>query len=142
MTHLALEYAIQRKIDQQLDDTIIEHARKLINETGVKNNRRMGRAQFTNLQNVTRDTTSVQVILTWIRYQMGRQTAWNERNFGKNLLEYLGPELQSVAEEIVQTLPPSDAEARKVVREIHLRLIRQYVGQLQRLYIGYSEDKS
>lgn len=144
--NLRQEYQIRQLVDERLDDEIIDSIRKLVQQTDLSNNRRMGRAQFSNLQNVARDTNSVRVIFTWIRYQVGRQpAAWRE--LGPALLKELDGRLQKLSGEIADEVIAQDRdqnygdkERRRLIRRIWLLLIRQYVGQLQRYVLGYQGD--
>lgn len=133
---LQVEYRIKRLIDLELD-TIIPEIEQLVVDAKLNNNRRLGRSQFSSLQNVARDTTSVKVILTWIRYQMGRYSAWQEQSFGQSLVTAL-ENLKETATRIAREASTAQVSVDK--NDIYLRLVRQYVGQLQRLVIAYQGD--
>lgn len=142
------ELLIRRYVDEKLDEVLILNIQQLLKTTRIQNNRRMGRSQFSGLQNVARDTASVQVILNWLRYQIGRQASWRDGDFGPKLLnildETLYSEAKNIAEDIIKENEGYYSDKRTVnrlLRKVWLMLIRQYVGQLQRAVLGYQETK-
>lgn len=143
---LQVEYQLRQKIDEYLDSTILPNIESLVENAKLCGQTRMKNSQFSNLQNVARDTTSVQVILTWVQYQTGRQAAWRDNNFGRDLLQQL-ESLQGVAESILQeieteigTANAGDDFTKRYRRRLWLDLIRQYAGHLQRRFIACQGD--
>ena len=65
------QYAIQQLVDERLD-TLILDVRELVNSTEIHLERSMGKAQFSALTTLARDTDSIEAIAVWIEYQMGR----------------------------------------------------------------------
>lgn len=139
-------YRIRRYVEEELD-IIIPEMRQLVQETGLCQNRRMGKSQFSNLQNVARDTTSPEVILAWIDYQIGRQAVWRENAFGIKLrtaLDALRDNADRIRTKIENDFaeePLTDAEGKHLRRRIFLALIRQYVGQLTRYHVYCQEQR-
>ncbi len=135
---LRVVYRMQQLIDAELDD-IIPDMQAMAQGADLCGETRMRRAQFSALQNVSRDTDSIEAILNWVRYQTGRYSAWRDGRFGASLLEALTG-LETTARELLNALareiPDVNAEDARLVRALWLRLIRQYVGQLQRYYVA------
>lgn len=131
-TDLRLEYELRRLIDEQLD-VLIPQICELVNQTGLCNNTCLERKQLTNLENVARETDSVYVVLNWIQYQIGRQSAWREGDLGYELVKKLKG-LNDTAHKLVQKAGGGDDP--RLVRQVWMRLVRQYVGQLQRFVVA------
>ena len=87
-------------------------------------------AQVKGLQTLAYTTDKVSDIVDWIKIRIGRDDKsdrWTKDNIGADLLKVLYEELRQDAKEIVEKLQeksnlPVDAE-----RQIHLRLIREYL---------------
>jgi hypothetical protein len=126
-------YYIQQLIDQALD-RIIPEIRVLVKNSDLHNNRGFGKAQLANLQEVARDTESIEVIRTWVEYQIGRQpNKWQQ--IGPALLEHLdmlGVEAEAIAIDVLESASDDEARKYRMIRRVWLLLIRQYVGQLRR----------
>lgn len=147
-SEMQIEYYIRQRIEDNLDEVILPHIEQLVNETNLCESR-LGRAQFSSLQNLLRETNSIQVVLNWIAYQMGRYAAWREKDFGSKLLVALNG-LEGIAKTITaelyasleteetnfDTLFQNEIQVRRRFREIWKRLIEQYVGQLYRRVVA------
>lgn len=136
MDDLAQKYAIQQEIEFLLDEHIIQDIRNLAQN---KSRLTLGNAQFAGLLNITRETDSVQVMLTWLRYQVGRYPAWQQDEFGKKLLTAL-ENLRTDAEHVLEKVgvKKNDPEYRRLLLRVWRMLIRQYVGHLRRAVMAES----
>ncbi len=81
-----------------------------------QDNNQFGNTQFQELAGKANATKSVNEIKNFIRYQIGRGRGWRQDNFGEELLGQLG----KVAE-----LAGTDSE-------LHIQLVRLYLGYLNR----------
>ena len=90
-------------------------------------------AQIKGLQTIAYTTDKVSDVVDWIKIRIGRDDKsdrWTKDNIGVDLLKILYEELRQDAKKIVEKLQeksnlPADAE-----RQIHLRLIREYLTHL------------
>lgn len=142
---LRQEYKIKQLIDHELD-AIIRQMRQMVKDTGLGTNRRLGNKQFADLQGVTGETASIEAIITWIRYQMGRYRFWNDGNFGPELVKAL-QQLESTAERIAQevvrslSLHITKRQFADMQQMIWHRLVQQYVGHLRREVIASQGER-
>lgn len=129
-------YAERRAIEEYLDE-MIPNIRTLVHDTNVHNNSRMGLSQFSSLENIARETNSVEVIIGWVRYQVGRNRPWQEKDFGTKLANALDS-LRQQAVVIEKTLLADTGGnvTKNRERDIHLQLIRLYAGHLKRCVVA------
>jgi hypothetical protein len=134
--------AIQQGIDRQMN-TLIVDVRGLLDEFmkghGGWN---MDSTQMSNLLNVCSETESVEVIVSFLHYQIGRddrhKNTWAWRGFGEELVEKLSG-LRSKAKALVNRasqeaeyqLGKSEAQQQD---HVWVLLARQYVGHLRRYF--------
>jgi len=85
-------------------------------------------SQLRNVINVASSSRSVQVVLNFIKYQIGRRKEWQHANFGECLLDRL-IRLSSIAQQIASRLGVKGSE-----EEIHLRLVELYLGYMNRYF--------
>jgi len=126
---------ILKEIDRRMDK-IVELAEKTLKETRVYE-KALSRTQLSNLLSLANKTDSVKALELFIKYQMGRDKdgiSWRypkEKPFGDRVIQDFQT-LDKWAEEITIT-KKSGSEYQK---EIHLRLIRLYVGSLNRWFVA------
>jgi ribosomal protein S10 len=150
---------ILKEIDQMMDK-IVELAEKTIEETGVygktcnrckewtttekchkcdkKTKDVLQRAQLSNLLNLSNETDSVKALELFIRYQMGRETVnrgwtYSKDPEGKPFGDRVIQDFQTLAEWAEEIAKKSGSRPQK---EIHLWLIRLYVGSLNRWFVA------
>ncbi len=139
-----VRYRIREVIDEQLD-VIIPAIRDIVDDTEVYRERDMGKSQFSNLSSVARETDSVEAVVAWIEYQIGRTTApgrgWrkvgrqDQAEFGVRLVKLLR-ELRRLAIELSRDFGAEDKEYRAaIVRQLWIGLVRQLVGQMERYVV-------
>lgn len=94
-------------------------------------------SQLSNLLAVSLNTSSAAAIINWIRYQEGRketQRAWGSgTGLGKEIVDNINA-MKPVAVDVAQRVynAPSSAE----IQEIHLAMIRLYVGYMRRWFVA------
>lgn len=130
-------------------EILIPQAEKLIEDL-FRYPHQMERHQLTNLVSVSLETNSVQLVLDYIRYQIGRDnrnTSWRigQPSFGSKLLEQLGG-LQQRAGGLMEKaikdygIGPqnkNDEEAR-----IWMLLVRHFIGSLHHNFVYYETEKT
>ncbi|GAB4193374.1 MAG: hypothetical protein OHK0022_08180 [Roseiflexaceae bacterium] len=106
---------------------------------------RLEESQLRNLAAVARDTTSVEVIANFIRYQIARApdnwgTGPNE--FGHTIIRQLYNQLRehaaAVTDEVARELGQTDSDLHGLA---YIALIRQYIGYLNRAFYFYNKAK-
>ncbi len=155
------EYCIQQRIDELIDEVIFDKINNLAAATHLyekkqkmnKQGNAMGEpqympasTQFSKLIGLTQSTTSIEVIINWIKYQSGRYAEWQELNFGQMLAEDL-ESLKDYAIGLTEEVSAKTADeilanqdGRRYYRGLWLRLVQQYVGMLRRCVIAYRRD--
>jgi len=123
---ITAELQLEREIDKRLDE-IVELVEKQIQKSGVIGN--LQPSQLRNAASVAANTaTSFQTVKNWIRYQVGRSNSrWPEK-FADGVIKDC-EELRKKADEIANFVPAFE------VANIHIRLIRLYLGYLIRAFI-------
>ena len=101
-------------------------------------------AQMSNLVGVAGDTRSVQVVISYIQYQVGRDSknrkSWAWHGFGETLVKELNG-LQERAKGIVGSVgkevqAPLQSDAFKAeVDRVWMELTRHYLGHLRRYFM-------
>lgn len=138
------QFKIQDIVDRHLDD-LIANIRSLVDATRIyEKESKMGTSQFRNLSSVASETDSVEVVVGWIQYQIGRaspnrgwQTPDRGNNqagsgFGEQLITLIR-QLGRLAREKASEEPP---EMRpEFERSLLMALVRQMAGQLERYYV-------
>lgn len=141
-TQLALEYAI----DQRLD-ALVRAAGKSVSL--LHNDQAMRENQLRNVVDVAMSTQSLAVVTNFIRYQMGRSggnQAWLHSNFGQQVVQALENQegiVQKLAAEVTDAVcgEVHEAERTAVRREAQLRLVRLYLGYLNRWFYYGSKTR-
>jgi hypothetical protein len=142
MNDLRREMAIQAEVELELN-SLIRGMSTLVDKTQIADGG-MEKAQMKNLLGTALDTESVEVVLNYIRYQMGRDTRelnWRYQRFGDELVRALNG-LRADAERIVigahRDLGLGDPSQRQI-DAAWLHLVRHYLGQLNR-YFYYRKE--
>jgi hypothetical protein len=140
---IALEMAINRAIDSQLDaivQTAVVLAAKL-EGSGMREN------QLRNVLDTALHTQSLEMVANFIRYQIGRGSDWQRNGFGEAVvatLEKDGVIHQTTARTIAQvrsfmtenSLPiPADAIDEAVIASIRMKLARRLLAEMNRAFL-------
>ncbi|MCI0605867.1 hypothetical protein L0156_23015 [bacterium] len=134
-------------VTQQVDlamNQIIQDMKTWTEKTNFTNQQcELSASQLSNTLGVAAATKSVEVVLGYIEYQIGRDNSrrsWGWSNFGDQLLAQLRA-LGSTAEGIVSIaaqrsgLTLSDEVKKKKDEEAWMELMRQYLGQMRRYFV-------
>jgi hypothetical protein len=137
---LRTEMALNREIDRQLD--------RLIRAAGQRvhllhDDRVMRESQLRNVLNVAISHPQSHLVVTnFIYYQVGRSggnQAWLHSDFGKKVADDIqGPDgvvrqlASNVTDEVCRKVQESNRE--EVAHEAHMRLMRLYLGYLNRWF--------
>jgi hypothetical protein len=139
---LALQEAIKRQADAvvKLASQAIESLAKLKEKTSLK------KSQFSNLLNVAQSSKSVEVVVNYLRYQMGReQKLWGtgDDDLAHVIIGHIRNDLKNLAhQQIAAYLEERNIEAQSErLREAHFRLMFQYIGYLRRAFV-YGESRN
>jgi len=139
VTTMRMQLALERAIDGQLDEVVRTAGRTvslLHDEPAMREN------QKRNVVDVALSTQSLDVVTNFIRYQMGRSggnQAWRHHDFGQRVVQELeSPEgvvhrlLTTVTAKVQQQV--QEADEAEIRREAQLRLVRLYLGYLNRWF--------
>jgi len=138
---LRIRLLLERAIDRRLDRLLRAAGRQVYL---LRDDRSMRENQIRNVLDVALSKPSLDVVTNFIRYQMGRSggnQAWLHNNFGQKVVEDIErgvvPELAAeVTDEVSREVP--EADRNEVAREARLRLVRLYLGYLNRwFYYGF-----
>lgn len=127
---------------------LVRRARKLVDDTDISATQ-MEKRQISNLLDVALNTDSVEVVINFIHYQVGRDargTNWRAKGFGNKLVRELN-DLQNTASSIagrVHSELNNERGRGKFPRKeeidgIWIELVRQYLGQMNR-YFYYRKE--
>ena len=86
---------------------------------------RLNNAQIKGLQTLSYTTDKASDVVDWIKIRVGRESKWTR--IGSRLLGILHQELKQDAGKIVDGLPTQSNLPADMQRQIHLRLIREYL---------------
>jgi hypothetical protein len=144
--------AIQQGVEEHLNRLVV-NARELIDEflkkeEGEGRQWNMGPTQMSNLLSVCGETGSVEVVVGYIQYQIGRDDKdrnWAWWDFGEALIERLRalqPQAHALVSKALQKTGHAldDGERRGEEDQIWMLLVCQYVGHLCR-YFTYKRPK-
>jgi hypothetical protein len=137
------ELALDQAINAQLNDLV-----KQANQTAavLRNDTRLEENQLRNLVNVALESGSVEVVVNFIRYQIGRSgNAWGTRedDFGHMVIQDLRGRVHELAEKAVETLRGKDIPVDEALRdEAYVRLMQLYLGYLNRVFYYAKKTKS
>ena len=127
----------QQALDSRTE-YLVDLADQTISEARMKElTRSLKVNQLSNMLSVTQATDDgVAAVVNWVRYQMGRREtsrAWKQTGLGDQVLKSIremAPEAHALAEKIYGQ--PTEAQ----IRQIHLAMIRQYVGYMRRWFVA------
>jgi hypothetical protein len=142
---LRRELRINREIDDSMND-LLAGMTKFVDETRIWESR-MEEHQMNNVIGVAQETSSVEVVKNFVRYQIGRDVRnenWRWRvgsvkNFGEQLVDKLD-ELHDLATGIVAGASNPSAPPRDV-NQVWMRLTRAYLGHLSRYFVYHKRTK-
>jgi|HigsolmetaAR206D_1030411.scaffolds.fasta_scaffold14612_2 hypothetical protein len=136
---LRIELLIERNIKEQLDELV-----KLANNAAAMlKGSAMEESQLRNLLDVSLESGSIEVIINFIRYQIGRKSnAWStERNgFGHHIIDDIRIQIKEMAEKVVLIADfasfgdQAEVERVKYQQSAYLRLTQLYLGYLGRAF--------
>lgn len=143
---LRRELLIEEGINQQMDALV-----RLANQNAalLEQNPRMEESQLRNLLSVSIESRSVEVVLNYIRYQIGRSSnAWGpgQNDFGhvvittiQEQISFLAKKVISFAAERITTDKQAQAAEHKLLEEqyfksSYIRLVQLFLGYLQRAF--------
>jgi hypothetical protein len=144
------EVLIQQGVDRRLN-ALIEDARKLVDDFLDKGGDRadVGPTQMNNLLGVCGETDSVEAVIGYVQYQIGRdgkRRGWAVASFGEELIRRLearkkeAEALVSDASRHFQHALEGKSRSEEIDR-VWMLLVRQHVGHLRR-YFTYKRPKS
>jgi hypothetical protein len=92
-------------------------------------------AQFRNLVRVAESTESAEVVMNFLRYQVGRERKWGRgsNSLANRIIEDIKKLRYSQAQQIANAAGADD------IADIHMRLVRRYLGYGAR-YLKYLND--
>lgn len=125
---------IQQRIEGLLNK-MLQRTRSLVDKAPKTNT-----TKLSNLNNVANETSSAEVVIGYVQYQVGREI-WR-RTFGEDLIKDL-QDLSNAAEGIVsqawEAHHPAGLQRDAERDRVWMLLIRQFVGHLRR-YAVYKWD--
>jgi hypothetical protein len=146
VTTMRMQLALKRAIDRQLDEVVRTAGRTV---SLLHDDRAMRENQMRNVVDVALSTQSLDVVTNFIRYQIGRSggsQAWLHNNFGQRVVQELeSPEgvvhrlLTTVTAEVHRQV--QEADEAEIKREAQLRLVRLYLGYLNRWFYYGSKTR-
>ncbi|MCG2738572.1 MAG: hypothetical protein L6282_19500 [Candidatus Methanoperedenaceae archaeon] len=117
---------LKQKIDEELD-WLVSDGKKLIDSTweSIKKEN-VEKSQMRNLLEMAVASDSVKVLELFIQYQMGRKKL--PRDFGNQLIQKITTELTNKANEISKN-------RSEHTKEVLLRIVRLYLGYMNRYFV-------
>jgi len=132
--------AFERAIGKELD-SIVRAAAKTVQLLAPARASEMRENQIRNVLSVAVETSSVEVITNFIRYQMGRSSqgkTWLYNNFGQAVIADIEGPVGEAAKRVAREI--GDPDEQEACRRAHIRLTRLYLGYLNRCF--YYGDKT
>lgn len=134
---IALEMALHKAVDQQLD-TIVQAA---VRVACLLENGTMRQNQLRNVLNTALNTESLELLANFIRYQIGRSSAWQQKNFGEELIAALHQNgavgqaaVRAVQDKRVIAVLGEQATTDEIRHRAHIILARRFLGELNRAF--------
>jgi hypothetical protein len=128
---------LQSEIDSRIG-ALVEGADRLISDRSNKLEGLDMNSQLRNVMAVANDAPHVAVVISFIRYQMGRAgapgKAWKGTGLGEAVIKEIDGELHNLAQEAVRESSFGNAD------EVHTRLTRLLLGFMYRRYV-YESDR-
>lgn len=141
---ISLEMALHKAVDQQLDAMV----QAAVRVTKLLQGSAMRQSQLRNVLNTALNTESLELVANFIRYQIGRSSAWQQANFGEELIAALhekgavGQAAARVAQnQKVRNALGEQMTAAEVQRRAHVLLARRFLGELNRAF-AYADGQS
>jgi hypothetical protein len=151
-THrLRREMVLKQVIDSKQDELVqlAASAVKLLEKNG-----KMQTSQLRNLLNVSLDTPSTDVVISFICYQIARnKEAWGtgKKDFGHTVIMMLQDEITNLAKKVTKEVEdkmkekggPDVIDHDNLLAEVQTQLVRLYLGYLHRwfYFLDKSDDK-
>lgn len=132
---LRRDLLLQEEIDRQLDALV-----RQANQTAalLKQVKDMEESQLRNLLNVAVASRSREVVVNFIRYQIGRdKDRWGKHDFGHKVIEDLRGKVQELADKVVKAVMdqmPDAPESERLPNTAYVRLMQLYLGYLNRAF--------
>jgi hypothetical protein len=133
-----------RKYIEGAMNGLVRRVRKLVDDTNISATQ-MEKHQISNLLGVALDTGSVEVVINFIQYQVGRDargTNWRAKGFGNKLvreLKDLQNTARAIAGKVQSDLEQSQSPRKEEIDGIWIELVRRYLGQMNR-YFYYRKE--
>jgi hypothetical protein len=127
----------QHAIDQYTDYLVEEAAHTISDSRMAQMQRTVRLNQFSNLLAVALATDSVNAIVNWVYYQMGRREtrqAWKQTGLGDDIINRIN-RMRGNAAEAAQRVYGEEA-TNDQIRAIHVAMVRLYVGYLRRWFVA------
>lgn len=138
-----LEMALHKAVDQQLDAMV----QAAVRVTQLLKGSAMRQSQLRNVLNTALNTESLELVANFIRYQIGRSSAWQQANFGEELIAALhekgavGQAAMHVAHDPrVQQALGTQMSTADVQHRAHVLLARRFLGELNRAF-AYADSQ-
>lgn len=140
-TNVATQVKLEREV-KKYTEALVNSAKAAFPDERMtkikkKKNKTLKSSQLSNLLAVALDTSSPAAVANWVRYQMGRKEtewAWKETGLGNDVLDEI-KKLGKTAQKIGKDLYGKDIKTEQIM-DIHMVLIRQYVGYLRRWFVA------
>jgi hypothetical protein len=144
---LRREMLLQQAIDRRQDELVALAAETV---TLLENNRAMETSQLRNLLNVSLETTSTEVVVSFICYQIARNAnAWGKAQdgFGHTIITKLHKELptKEVFTEVAEKLEKqelSDDERKNLEITARQLLVQRFLGYVHRWFYFLNKSKN
>ncbi|MCA9983401.1 MAG: hypothetical protein KDE59_03870 [Anaerolineales bacterium] len=122
---------------ERYTDQLVRDADQLLSEDRVKKIAGLrGTSQLNLLLGVARETSSVEVVRSWVFYQMGRREtrdAWKGTGFGAGLVK----QFDKMAEWANDVCQKAYQEKRpEEVQRAHITFVRLFAGYAKRWYVA------
>lgn len=142
--YLRRDLLLQQAIEHRLDGLV-----KLANQTAaLLEKTSMEKNQLRNLLNVAVTSSSPEVVINFIRYQIAREgNKWGkgQNDFGHVLIKRLRDDVKKWADDVAQEVKkkmPSAPESERLPHVAYVRLMQLYIGYLNRaFYYGKEAEK-
>lgn len=135
---------IQRSVAAKVPD-LIRNARQLVD--GIASSLKITSTQVSNLNNVSAEAVTVEEVVGFIQYQIGREKSgnqsWGEAGFGDKLIKELTalqPQAQGIVNLAFKKFAPEGLSDKQEQERVWLLLAQQYTGHLRR-YVTYKRPE-
>jgi hypothetical protein len=127
-----IELKIQKGI-RQCEDDLVSWIQSALDQT--KNYGNLEESQFRNVVRVAETTDSAEVVKNFLRYQLGRDNKWGKgkSSLAEAIINDIDKNISAASQKIATDAKITESAK---VKEIHLELIRRYLGYGSR-YLKY-----